>query len=89
MYRQKVNKHTFPIHAASRMRREVVWDIFEQNTSNHFSVHVGSVKCEALWIFSLIHISTVFLQSTTLFPYKKVYIIYNRNVWIAKLEFIF
>ena len=43
-YRQKVNKHTFPIHAYSRMRREVVWDIFEQHTSNHFSVHVGSVK---------------------------------------------
>ena len=43
------------------MRQEVVWDIFEQNASNHFSVHVGSVKCEerrvkrkALWNFSLI-----------------------------------
>ena len=31
---------------------EVVWDIFEQNTSNHFLVHVGSVKREALWNFS-------------------------------------
>ena len=51
-YRQKVNKHTFPIHNSSRMRREAwggktVWHIFEQNTSNHFSVHVGRVKREA------------------------------------------
>ena len=59
-YRQKLNKHTFPVHASSRMRREVVWGIFEQNTSYHFSVHVRSVKCEegsvkreAVWNFSL------------------------------------
>ena len=26
-YRQKVNKHTFPIHSSSRIRRELVWDI--------------------------------------------------------------
>ena len=39
-YGQKVNKHTFPIHTSSRVRQEVVWDIFAQNTSNHFSVHI-------------------------------------------------
>ena len=39
------NSRLFTREAGS-VRWELVWDIFEQNTSNHFSVHVGSVKCE-------------------------------------------
>ena len=64
-YRQKSEQAHFPAsrlftREAGNVRREVVWDIFEQNTSNHFSVHaggvkreVGSGKREALWSPSL------------------------------------
>ena len=51
--RQKVNKHIFPIHVSSRVRREVVWDIFEQNISNHVSVHVGRLKSHKALYFTL------------------------------------
>ena len=46
------NSRLFTSEAGS-VRWEVVWDIFEQSTSNHFSVHVGSGKCESVWNFSL------------------------------------
>ena len=64
-YRQKSEQAHFPAsrlftREAGNVRREVVWDIFKQNTSNHFSVHagggkweVGSGKREALWSSSL------------------------------------
>ncbi|KAK3760772.1 hypothetical protein RRG08_056181 [Elysia crispata] len=64
-YRQKSEQAHFPAsrlftREAGNVRREVVWDIFEQNTSHHFSVHagggkweVGSGKREALWSPSL------------------------------------
>ena len=66
-YRQKSEQAHFPAsrlftREAGNVRREVVWDIFEQNTSHHFSVHagggkweVGSGKREALWSPSLTH----------------------------------
>ena len=54
-YRQKLNKHTFPIHSSSHVRREVVWDLFKKIplTIFQFMWEAWSVMCEALWNFSL------------------------------------